>query len=300
MTDEKIIHNSWLNKSYSDIRDVETIQKIISKVIQHQYMFEKKTSWCELKEWKRYAALEKFRIDIEHIDHLYYINNYYYSAEREIFELIIKIYHNEEPLYVEITANCDNGCAWRGCIFVTRNVDLFMKLIYNNEITTTTPPPPLVNNDFKSLDPNVRDVETIQDIIGDALFYQKMYKKKILDNNDDDCEQLSLLEDFTINVRNIDRLYHIKYSKDDDDKFELIARLNYNNNKLYVEMTANCNNILDDSNFEYYVYGNILLSQNANLFMKFVLDQYDIKNKHLIYQSLREDGIEKGDDDKEI
>ena len=81
------------------------------------------------------------------------------------------------------------------------------------------------------------------------------------------------------------------YTNDDDDEninSQLIFRLKYNDEKppLYVEMKVIT-----------WVTGVIFVSEDANTFMKIVLNQYKDAKKNLIYESLREDGIYVDDDD---
>ena len=153
-----------------------------------------------------------------------------------------------------------------------------------------------IHPNFKSLIPKVQNFTDIEQIIYKPLLYQDGFSisttpLEMRNWNDKLPDQL-------ITIKNIDRLYDIGYINtiNDDHYFNLIARMEYKNNPLYVEMRAH------DDNYESGGY--IYISKDANIFMNVVLSGiYDIKTKNRIYESLREDGVyvkeEEEEEDKE-
>ena len=159
--------------------------------------------------------------------------------------------------------------------------------------------------DFKSLQPNIENAKTIYNYLSNIYKFQNIFHKKTTP-----CEKRywkhRAIDNFKINVQNIDRLYYLKRYKidrlyyleryknnndsdSDNDStnkiiiYKMIARLDHNKKPIYVEMTAYscfcCRN------------GDIFISSNVNLFMKLVLTQNRNINRHLIYNSLKRDGI---------
>lgn len=137
--------------------------------------------------------------------------------------------------------------------------------------------------DFKSIDPSVRDAQDMDDYIAEALWYQSNFDRRTTpwEMNEWDYDQL---QSFNIDLTEVDRLYHIYFYEEaySGRDYRFIARVNYNNQLLYVELTAGCD----------YCQGRgfIFVSKDPNLFMQLVLTSEH--NKDLVYQSLMEDGIE--------
>ena len=182
---------------------------------------------------------------------------------------------------------------------------------------------------FKSVIPDVCDAKTMQKYVGGALAYQYMFDKRTTPwerKNWDEDE----LQKFEIDLQDIDRLYHI-YRRSDEggSEYRLIGRMEYKNLKkkktfrhsyqprcccrrhrphrgcslcshrqkkpqkqqkpptlLYIELKASC----DFTGFLCQGGGVIFISSDANLFMRIIL-RFE-REKHLIYKSLAEDGIE--------
>ena len=146
-------------------------------------------------------------------------------------------------------------------------------------------------SNFKSLDPNIQNIKDIEKILKEPLRYQYILEKHTTPfemqkdwNNDND-----LLQQFTITVEDIDRLYYIKHnlSKNSEyvNTYNLIARMQYEEKSIYVDMCFICdysNNIK---------IGSIYISRNAKIFMNIVLRRYKDINKDLIYDSLLKDDI---------
>ena len=81
------------------------------------------------------------------------------------------------------------------------------------------------HSDFKSVDPKVYNADTIYDYVGYALMYQYMLEKRTTPWEKDlwDYDQL---QNFTIELEQVDRLYYIYYTDDiiDGEQFKLAAR----------------------------------------------------------------------------
>ena len=112
------------------ITNVEGINNLVGTALDYQYMFHRKTTPLELKEWD-YDELQKFEINLEIVDRLYYIKEDCHSNGSE-FQLIVRMDYKGTHLYVELAASCDYtgfDCVGGGYIFVSRDADLFMKLV---------------------------------------------------------------------------------------------------------------------------------------------------------------------------
>lgn len=141
--------------------------------------------------------------------------------------------------------------------------------------------------DFKSLVPEVQDAETMEDCLFEALEYQETFDKRT--NPWENKEFDDILQNFEIDLEKVDRLYHIQYiSNPFGREFSMIARMQYQDKPLYVELFAGC----DFTGFECQGRGVIFISRDANIFMNLVLTEQEDLKKNLIYASLKEDGID--------
>ena len=140
---------------------------------------------------------------------------------------------------------------------------------------------------FKSVDPAVIDTTTIKKYLREPLGHQYIFDHRTTpwERQQWDYDEL---QSFKIDVGKIDRLYHIRTTdiNESDREYELIARLQYKGQPLYVELNASC----DFTGFDCQGGGAIFVSRNASLFMRLVLTSGN--KKDLIYESLAEDGIE--------
>ena len=131
------------------------------------------------------------------------------------------------------------------------------------------------HSDFKSKVSDIQTAEAIDDEISDALFYQKTFEKTTTpwERHTWNYEKL---QEITINVEKIDRLYYINLNRDlDISEYRLIARMNYGNNKfLYVDLDASC----DYSGFDCQGGGTISVSKYPELFIKNIDISDDVKN----------------------
>lgn len=90
------------------------------------------------------------------------------------------------------------------------------------------------------------------------------------------------LQAFSINLSCVDRLYHIH--RDADDFFELVARVEYKERCLFVELNCRCY----FEALECQGGGQIYVSYSASLFAKVITTR--MQNKVLFYESLAQDG----------
>ena len=150
---------------------------------------------------------------------------------------------------------------------------------------------------FKSVVPEVRDAEAMNALLSEALIDQDEYEKKTTTWEAKHWDP-EVLERFEIKLEKIDRLYFID-NNSDNDCFAIMARLEYEEESLYVTMIAyyNC----------CFIRGSIFITKDANIFIKVVIPDIKliipskeyIKKKSLIYSSFREDGIYVEDEEEE-
>lgn len=147
--------------------------------------------------------------------------------------------------------------------------------------------PRKTHKDFETVVPSVKDAMYIYSHFKGALFYQRWFKKKTTPWELKDWRS-NELERFKVDVMKIDRLYYIKKTSDRCGlSYSLVFRMDYSKNKkhkrdsLYVELFATFYHC-------YHFLGYIFVSRDANVFMKLVSRP---KDKTLVYESLRKDGI---------
>ena len=143
------------------------------------------------------------------------------------------------------------------------------------------------DSSFKSIDPRITCTDDIDDLIGYSLSYQHTFNKTTAPWEMKNWME-DELENFMIDHMKIDRVYYI-YHFDDDcsgQDFELIARMTYKSQPLYVQMNAGC----DYTGFDCQGDGSIYVSRDADMFMKTVLDDRKHSIDH-IYELLMADGI---------
>ena len=139
-------------------------------------------------------------------------------------------------------------------------------------------------NSFKSVVSNILNTKQIYAYMGYTLYYQNKFKRRTTPR-EYSYFNYEEFNKFKINYGDIDRLYHISHFESVcGEDFEMIARMEYKGEKLYIELLAGCK----FTSFNCYVYGTIFVSKYANLFMKII----NKGNMSLIHKSLTEDGIE--------
>lgn len=122
------------------------------------------------------------------------------------------------------------------------------------------------HENFKSLVADVRCAEDIRERVGGALANQDK-----LDRSTSPWEthlwKDEELKDFHLDLKSIDRLYHIQNEEGEDDSgddFELVVRVEYKKHHLFVELRAGYH----FSDYEYRGGGDIFVCFDANLFTK--------------------------------
>ena len=141
---------------------------------------------------------------------------------------------------------------------------------------------------FNSVVPKVQDAKTMNVLVSEPLMYQYEYKKKTTPWEAKQWDPEALRR-FEIKLENIDRLYCIGLYCI-GISFAIIARLEYEEDSLYIIMMGN---------YDCFRSGYIFITKDVNVFIKVVIpdlffivsDGEYISNKNLIYNSLREDGI---------
>ena len=142
---------------------------------------------------------------------------------------------------------------------------------------------------FRSLNPFVKDAETVDEYLEEALFYQDNFDKRTTPWEAQQWDPEALRE-FMINLEKIDRLYYICHENDCVGyRTIMVARMEFEDYQYYyVQLAASYNN----KNSCYLDWGSIFISKDANIFMKLVLAELQEDfNKDPIYASLREDSI---------
>ena len=117
-----------------NVPDAKTMDKYLGGALLYQFMFDKRTTPWENDMWDK-EELDSFKIDLEKVDRLYYIEHNKRS-EGQDFTLVARMEQGTKHIYVEMTASCDYTgfeCQGGGVIFVSTNANLFMKIVLMNE-----------------------------------------------------------------------------------------------------------------------------------------------------------------------
>ena len=128
------------------------------------------------------------------------------------------------------------------------------------------------STNFKSFVAGVTDTDGIHRMLHNALFHQHMFETRTTPW-EAACWTKSDLKHVKIMARDIDRLYHIFHESEHDDPdpdafvfgetFELVARMRYRGQPLYVDMKASC----DFTGFDCRGGGYVLVSRDVDNFM---------------------------------
>ena len=102
-----------------------------------------------------------------------------------------------------------------------------------------------------------------------------------------------------IDLEKINRLYHFECTFDENDgqSFDMIARMEFNGQPIYVEFVAGMEYFNDidelDEDFEYPISGIIFICSDVKVFMKLVLQarNFEENKMNLIFDQLRNDGV---------
>ena len=123
-------------KSYSTkINSQEDIDDELVLPLSYQYMFDKRTSPWEMKDWDQ-DDLNTFNIQPEKIDRLYHIVADDEDQNFRSWELCCRLDHKGEKYFVEMYANCDYtgfDCQGGGHICITKLADFFLNNMVTND-----------------------------------------------------------------------------------------------------------------------------------------------------------------------
>ena len=148
--------------------------------------------------------------------------------------------------------------------------------------------PPTLHPNFKSLDPNFTDIETIYNYLRYPFIFQSDFLKKTTPSEKKMWRERKL-QSFKIILEKIDRLYYINVNIDDFNQeitYHLLARQNKGYKKLYIEMRC----VVCNKGDEYNSKGLIFISFNLNIFMQIISRNLATEIKTLIYRFIEEDG----------
>ena len=115
----------------SNINTQEDIDDALCLPLSYQYMFEKRTSPWEMKDWD-HDDLINFTIEPEKIDRLYHMVANDEDPNFRSWELCCRMEYNEEQYFVEMYASCDYtgfDCQGGGHIAITKLSDFFLENI---------------------------------------------------------------------------------------------------------------------------------------------------------------------------
>ena len=121
----------------STIKTTEDIKELIGTAIYYQNMLDKRTTPWEKSLWNE-EELEHFRINPDDIDRLYHIYHYDGCCDKngQDFEMMARMDYKGVKMYIDLSASCDYTgfeCQGVGSIFVSRDANLFMKIIDNDK-----------------------------------------------------------------------------------------------------------------------------------------------------------------------
>ena len=131
---------------------------------------------------------------------------------------------------------------------------------------------------FKSIDPKVQDADTIDSLLEYAFSYENMFDRRTPPWESSQWAD-GELEQFQIELDQVDRLYYVKHVNDEDgEEFEMVARMNYKGRHVFVELQASCSL----TGFEGQGGGFIFISNDADSFMKTVItSEFQIGRAHV-------------------
>lgn len=115
-----------------DLPNAKHIYLCMSKVLNNQKMFTKCTPLEEKYLWED-EELNNFKIELEAIDRLYYILPRNIDSSHK-FYLIVRMDYKERKVYVKLMGNNENNfLGYCGMIFISDDINLFLKNIQLNQ-----------------------------------------------------------------------------------------------------------------------------------------------------------------------
>ena len=233
------------------------------------------------RELKYYwEKLQKINININKMDRLYY-----FSFNRDItgyqFNLIVRIEYNKfESFYIKLSAFTNSSYEnCRGEMFISKYIYQICKdksipytvknFIYGEFSSLAFISFAQTHPKFKSLMSSVTNSIDIYCKVGKALFYQENFPRETTPKEEKNWN-FKKLQKINIIVEKIDYLYYIMFDRDDDDNtsyFVLIARMDYKNKPLYVQLNALLKDD-DEDDDDVFHRGVITVSRDFNFFVK--------------------------------
>lgn len=135
MTDDIIMETHRNFKSIiPSVTSAEDMSEFIGLALSYQYMFDRRTSPWEMEHFED-NELEKFEIDLEKVDRLYYIYAYDDEAFGTKYEILARLDCQGKSAYVNLVASCDfTGfeCQGGGYIYISFNANVFTKIMLND------------------------------------------------------------------------------------------------------------------------------------------------------------------------
>ncbi|XP_047474776.1 uncharacterized protein LOC125029071 [Penaeus chinensis] len=115
------------------ITSAEDISEFIGPALSYQYMFDRRTSPWEMEHFED-GELEKFEMDLEKVDRLYYIYAYD-DVFGSKYEILARLDYKGKSAYVNLVASCDfTGfeCQGGGYIYISFNTNVFTKIMLDD------------------------------------------------------------------------------------------------------------------------------------------------------------------------
>ena len=139
--------------------------------------------------------------------------------------------------------------------------------------------------DFKSMEPNIQDAETMKFHLGDALAYEQKFVRWVPPwelSQWGDGE----LERFQVQLDQVNRLYDMLPNGENDceREFRMLARMNYEGRHVFINFQGSFCGYFGSSCQD---YGIIFISNDGETFMR----SFRSENEDLVLKSLAEDGI---------
>lgn len=115
----------------STVKNADDIEELIGEALMYQHMFEKRTSPWEMHTWD-YDELQSFVVDLKKVDRLYYIFSFDDEVSSRSYEILVRMDHNNEQVFVQLSAGCDFtgfDCQGGGEIYITKSPNILLKSI---------------------------------------------------------------------------------------------------------------------------------------------------------------------------
>ena len=151
-------------------------------------------------------------------------------------------------------------------------------------------------SNFKSANSKIKDIDNIKKYFKYVLKHQDKLKSVTFDTEINDWKP-GELDDFQLDPEKIDRLYYINKEVTNEffyfeQYYELIVRINYNDQPLYVDMWVVCNFCESPNPDDPFPNGRCIkfVSKNVILFMKMMFEMLDDYEE--MYELLLNDGVE--------